>query len=311
MNVDWQFGDDFCDSCAAKLTANRNKWKDHYLFVDEEAIPPNRDEWTEPSEDPPEGWTSYISWNTISRSTDAYGTQYSIEGYCSGTPERGTTINLKRGNLGDIPCYYSADFKKLNFHMKWTNSLEKKPWYLMIFLYTSTPNHLVRATLYDEVKFEADTWELISLPLGPEATAPNGDYSKTWEEWYDWVDSDWKRINKIDFDLGWKSTWGVSGGDGTFRFDMLYFSRNNGDLNLTEGIFHRLPEGKPVTVMTQPHTGFAFDYWVIDGSQTEGNPANLLMDQNHTVEPHFIKKLDHPKTRQGPLLVSPQDTSVM
>ena len=180
--------------------------------------PPNKDTWTDPTQDPPEDWVAG-TWTTLSRSTDRKLNAYSVQGYCASASDHRTVPEMTRQNIGALPCSYPADhYKKLNFWMKWLNSENYKPWYMQISLYSATLE-AVHAFLEPEDLPEQDQWKLITLPLGPKHTAD--DYSETW--WGTMGHEGWSQINKIRFLIIWDP---IPGGNGTLRIDGLHFSES-------------------------------------------------------------------------------------
>jgi len=46
-------------------------------------------------------------------------------------------------------------------------------------------------------------------------------------------------------------------------------------------------EGATVTVIAIPDSGYAFDYWLLDGIPNPANPIDVLMDKNHALAAYF------------------------
>jgi len=60
-------------------------------------------------------------------------------------------------------------------------------------------------------------------------------------------------------------------------------------------------EGTQVKVTAKPDSGYAFDYWLVDGSKSTDNPVTITMNSNKTVEAHF-KSAPPPPPPSGPPL---------
>jgi len=48
-------------------------------------------------------------------------------------------------------------------------------------------------------------------------------------------------------------------------------------------------KGTPVEVTALPNDGYDFDYWLLDGSPDDNNPATVTMNTDHTLEAYFKK----------------------
>jgi len=180
--------------------------------------PPNKDTWTDPTQDPPEDWLAG-TWTTLSRSTDRKLNAYSVQGYCASASDHRTSIEMTRQNIGTLPCSYPSDhYKKLNFWLKWLNSSNYPPWFLEVRLYSANGEQAYCFLESDELPSQ-DTWKLITLPIGPKYSAD--DYS---ELWYPAMTHEgWSQINKIRW---WLIFDPIPGGNGTMRIDGLYFSES-------------------------------------------------------------------------------------
>jgi len=76
---------------------------------------------------------------------------------------------------------------------------------------------------------------------------------------------------------------------GRYPLRTLTISTSSGGTTNPAPGTHIYGNGLSVTVSASPYSGYAFDYWLLDGTKFSNNPITVTMNSNHDLKAYFIK----------------------